>query len=405
MAMAFIAPGPSRVSRLTILSAFGPLAAMHAALDRRGIGLPCSAAAFFPDRRADELERAISAAADHYPVLSSRLVWDGDQPLLEVGSGGPTGLSDPLCFRPDDTGIWGYRLTETAAGVWFEAAFVHAVADGPSMLRLLGAVAGELQGRSPEPFRSPARPPPRQKPMAGWLPGFLLEHARGYDGLAAANRCARAGSTFAILPPASAERLQQDAGRSGVAARLGAAAASSLLQQQRGRAEGEVYLNVPISRSAAAPLGGFGFDGSSVRFPLRLSRSDGLDDLAARAGVRLKARIAEGWDLNLARLLDGGGEKRMKFAAVQARKEPDPCLTVSWKPRIKGIGPSHGVSRAACFAAAPTLHLSAHAGEEGLSLSLTTPQEPGARRELLLEIIARLGLDEPGEIHELAALV
>ena len=402
--MAFFAYDPTRVSRLSILSAFGPLAAMHAALDRRGIGLPCSVAALFPDRRIDELERAISAAADHFPVLSSRLAWDGDQPLLEIGSGGPTGLSDPLCFRPDDKGVWGYRLSETAAGVWMSAAFVHAVADGPSMLRLLGAIAGELQGRPPEPFRSPARPPPRQKPMAGWLPGFLLEHARTYDGLAAANRSAKAGSTFAILPPTAAERLQQDAGRSGVAARLAAAAASSLLEQQRGRAEGEVYLNVPISRSAAAPLGGFGFDGSSVRFPLRLARGDGLDALAARAGVRLKARIAEGWDLNLARLLSGSAEKRMKFAAVQAHKEPDPCLTISWKPRIKGIGPSHGVTRAACFAAAPTLHLSAHAGEEGLSLSLTTPQEPRARRALLLEIISRLHLEEPDDVHELADL-
>ncbi len=95
----------------------------------------------------------------------------------------------------------------------------------------------------------------------------------------------------------------------------------------------------------------------------------------------------------------------MQFAGVQARKEPDSCLTISWKARIGGIGPSHGVTRAACFAAAPTLHLSAHAGEEGLSLSLTTPQEPGARRELLLNIIDRLRLDEPGEVHELADLL
>ena len=387
-----------------ILEAFGPLAAMHAALDQAGVGLPCSSAAYFPGRREGELGQAIGRVAAGMPVLTSRMRWHGERPMLQLQAGGPTHLADPLAFRPDDTGVWGYRLAEEGGGVWLVAAFAHAAADGPSMLRFLSAVARELDGASPPAAASAAKPPTRRLPMAAWLPGFLLEHARSYDGLSPANRRPQSGASFTLLPPAAAERLQLDARGTGAAARLAAAAASCLLEQQRGRAEGLVYLNVPISRTGTAALGGFGFDGSSVRLPLRLSRRQGLDALAMRAGEGLKARIDHGWDLNLLRFLSGPPWQRQRFAAVQARKPPDPCLTISWKGRREGLGKPHGVSRVACFAAAPTLHLSAHVSDGGLSLSLTSPQAQNARQELLSVIAERLALGRPAQIHELSDL-
>ena len=393
------------VGTLDILTTFGPLAAMHAALERQGIGQACSTAAYFPRQRAEEVHGAVSRVAARLPVLSSRMIWRGDQPLLILGAGEATRLGDPLTFRADGTGIWGYRLAEDSGGAWLVAAFAHAGADGLSMLRFQAAVAAELNGQASPASADPARAPKRQRPMALWLPGFLLEHARTYDGLDPANRQSACGACFAILPLDAAERLQQAARGSGVAARLAAAAASAFVEQQHGRAEGEVYLNVPISRGGAASLRGFGFDVGSVRLPLRLSPGQGLDALAQRAGERLRARIEQGWDLNLSRLLAGSPGRRMKFAAIQARKPPDPCFTISWKGRRDGIGARHGVGAIACFAAAPTLHLSGHLTDDGLSLSLTSPQALDARRALLVQIMDRLGLGPPAEVHELADLV
>ena len=387
-----------------ILETFGPLAAMHAALERQGIGLPCSAVGFFPARRAEALHRAVGRVAARLPVLTSGMAWRGDRPLLRLGAGGPAPMAAPLDFRAHETGVWGYRLTEDGAGVWLVGAWAHAAADGPSMLRFLAAVACELDGAAPPPPGHAPRPAARRQAMAAWLPAFVLEHARRYDGILPANRVAAPGACFAILPPEAAERLGRDAGRSGVAGRLAAATAACLLEQQRGRAEGEVYLNLPIARGGTAALGGFGFEGSSLRLPLRLSRREGFEAAAADAGQRLRRRAEQGWDLNLLRFLSGPASRRMRFASIQARKPPDPCLTISWKGRREGIGGAHGLTRAACFAAAPTLHLSAHTSAEGLSLSLSTPQARGARRELLLRILDRLGLGQPAEIHELADL-
>ncbi len=402
--MAFTTADPSQ-GALDILTAFGPLAAMHAALERQGIGLPCSSAAHFPGWRAEQLDQAIGRVAARLSVLNSRLVWRGDQPVLELGGGGPTHLSDPLAFRPDETGVWGYRLSEDQDGVRIVAAWAHAVADGPSMLGFLSALAHELNGEPPPSAAIIARACRRQQSMAAWLPGFLLEHAKAYDGLDPANRAPRVGASFAILPPAAAERLREDSRGPGATARLASAAASCLMEQQRGRSHGEVYLNVPISRGAPAALGGFGFEGSSVRLPLRLSPRLGIETLAALAGKRLRTRIDHGWDLNLLRFLSGPASRRMKFAAVQARRPPDSCLTISWKGWRNDLGARHGVRQVACFAAAPTLHLSGHASEDGLSLSLSTPQASDARRGLLGEICARLGLGRAIEIRELADIV
>ena len=387
-----------------ILEAFGPLAAMHAALERQGIGLPCSAVGFFPARRAEALHLAVARVAARLPVLTSGMAWQGDRALLRLAAGGPAPLSAPMDFRADETGVWGYRLTEDGDGVWLVGAWAHAAADGPSMLRFLAAVACELNGERRQWDGDKPRPPSRRQAMAAWLPGFVLEHARRYKGLNPENRLARPGACFAILPPDAAERLDRDSRRSGVAGRLAAATAACLLEQQRGRADGEVYLNVPIARGGAAALAGFGFEGSSLRLPLRLSRGQGFEAAAVDAGERLRRRIEQGWDLNLLKFLSGPASRRMKFASIQASKPPDPCLTISWKGRREGIGAAQGLIRVACFAAAPTLHLSAHVSDEGLSLSLSTPQARGARRELLLQILERLGLGQPAEVRELADL-
>ena len=57
------------------------MSAMHAAMDRLGTGMPCGLVARFAGKTIAEVEAAIEAACQRFPVLQRRLVW------LELASG------------------------------------------------------------------------------------------------------------------------------------------------------------------------------------------------------------------------------------------------------------------------------------------------------------------------------
>src|SRR5262249_26665499 len=129
----------------TITRLFGPLASMHAALDKMGAGTPCALVARFEGRSVAEVERAITAARARFPVLQASLLWRNSTasliPIQPAVPGEHADLEPLLSFSPGaDGGVWRYRLSQDGRDVWLKAAWAHAVADGLSMLRFLRTV-------------------------------------------------------------------------------------------------------------------------------------------------------------------------------------------------------------------------------------------------------------------------
>jgi Coenzyme Q (ubiquinone) biosynthesis protein Coq4 len=173
-------------ARMDICRTFGPLAAMHVALDREGIGMPCGVVACFADKNEREVESAIAIARHRFPVLQTRLEWQNGRPVLEPGASAncDRGAKPLLDFSASESGeIWRYRLIRDGRNTWLQATWMHGAADGLSMLRFMQAIAavsGDVP-YVPEP-RVPRQPRDQQRFLA-WLPAFLLDQRRNYVGL------------------------------------------------------------------------------------------------------------------------------------------------------------------------------------------------------------------------------
>ena len=393
---------------IDIVRSFGSLASMHAALDRIGMGMPCGIVARFPDRDTADVEAAIAFARHRFPVLQTRLAWPNGRPvLMDAGAAIPVrdrGTGPLLDFAVATDGEpWRYRLIRDGADVWLQAVWLHAVADGLSMLRFLHAVEASLAGASYQPSAREPRRAERRRPLGTWLPGFLLDQQRDYVAMTSRSQ-AVAGTSWLVVPPATRDHVL-GAANAACGGGLGwlAAAAARAFGEQEGQARGDVLLNVPIARGDATALGGFGFGVGSLRFPLRLRAGTPMADLAAEIARRTRRAAATGWDRNLERLLGTDPARHARFARIQAERTADPNITISWKGTHPAIG-AHGARDIACFAAAPTLHVSAHADARGLSLSVTSHQSTGQRTLLLQRIADHLGCGDERTTHALDAI-
>jgi hypothetical protein len=285
--------------------------------------------------------------------------------------------------------------------VWLQAVWGHALADGLSMLRFLEAVSAEMGGSPHAEYERPQREPARQQPFLAWFPRFLREQRGNYVSMPE-RRSASPDVSWLIASPRDRDRVL-DAGAMACGGMLGwlAAAAAKAFAETREQPNGEVLLNVPIQRSALAQTSGFGFGVGSLRFPVRLDAGGTMELLADRIMRRMKTLGEAGWDRNLERLLSRNPSRHRRFAAIEAKRPPDPNLTVSWKGLHDRIGADNGPKDVACFAAAPTLHVSAHADANGLSVSVTSRQSEQDRRRLLERIAEHLGCAPGYSVHDL----
>ena len=67
---------------LDLANVFGPMSAMHAAMDKLGVGMPCGLIARFQGRGVAEVAAAIAEATRHFPLLGLRLAWVDHRPVL-----------------------------------------------------------------------------------------------------------------------------------------------------------------------------------------------------------------------------------------------------------------------------------------------------------------------------------
>ena len=183
-----------------------------------------------------------------------------------------------------------------------------------------------------------------------------------------------------------------------------AAAVALAFADQQGRSGGDIFLNVPIARDDLAQTNGFGFGLGSLRFPVRLQENASMTVLASAISRRLQQLANRGWDRNLERLLGPNPARHARFARIEAGRSTDPNITISWKGHHATLGADGGPRDVACFAAAPTLHVSAHSDARGLSLSVTSRQNAAERRALLLRIARQLGCQAELAVRELDAL-
>jgi hypothetical protein len=386
-----------------IATLFGPLASMHAALDRIGAGMPCALAARFEHRHVAEVEHAIEAALDCFSVLQSRLVWRGSRaslaPLAALARDRHSTAEPLLSFSSGADGqVWRYRLSQSGSDVWLKAVWAHAVADGLSMLRFLRTVNACLSN-TPLPIQEPApRRVIRVQPMTGWLTGFLLDQRRRYVSIAAEPRHCVGATWFTASPGERDRLLAQARSRDGFAGWLAAAALLSVAEQQD-RPRGKVLLNVPIVRDRLKHMGGFGFGVGSLILPVALDADD-TGALARRISARLRAMAESGWDENLQRFLGTDPRRHIRFARIQRRRRSSPAVTVSWKG-FQHLGAGDGLRDVACCAASSAMHISSHADRNGLSISVASRQSR-AERVAFLELVAqRLECSPAGPFFDL----
>lgn len=391
---------------LDVVAAVGPLAAMHAALDREGVGLPCGVTALFEGCDAAELEQAVALAAQQFPILRMRLEWLDGRPVLRptdacAAAGGTAG--GILAYAADGANSsWRYEIRACAQGSWFTAIFAHAIADGLSMLRLLSAIAAAVRGQAVPAFFAQPRPPLRRMPKWLWYIGFFVNQTRRYERLGAKERAAAPGVAWVNLGPGARDALlaQARAQKCGMAALLAAAAATCFCTRPERRGC-RVHLNIPISRGISGRFADFNSDARSLLLPVKVRPGESVPALARRIAGRTAEMTAQGWDFHFFDFLGPDPARHLRFAKVEARLGLDPFITVSWKGMWDLFGGEDGVRHAACFGVAPVLHVSAHADASGLSVSLTSWQVPGARVGLLRQMLEVMRVEGVAEVREI----
>ena len=382
---------------IDIVDMFGPMAGMHAAFDRLGAGMPCGLAARLIGVAPVEVESAIDDLLDAFPILRSGLAWRAERPVLalpgpEGGGVSPRTAAVSLDQLFNGAGpIWRYALHQDRGDTWFSAVWAHASADGLSMLGFLDALAARLHGRTlpPSPRDRTAVGTPR--PLATWLPRFLIERKLPYLRVAGLGGAAGV-SWLSLSPEATAEVLEAAAEQGvGVAARLSAAAALVCAQAATGRFPPRVCINLLVARPPAPGAERFGFSVGSLLIPTPVTRDATLAGLAAHIDGRQRRMRQEGWDLQLERLIGRDPVRHLRFAALETRGVADPRINISWKgvhPELAGGGRARDI---ACFSRGAGAHLSAHVDANGLSLSLSSTQSAADREALLIGVATTLG--------------
>jgi hypothetical protein len=390
-----------------LIETFGPLSAMHAAMDKLGAGMPCGLAVRFVGKTTAEVEGAVAAACRRFPVLHRQLVWLGAHAALAVPDAPfpvPSSQSAlSLSFKTDPAKPWWrYRLMADGEDVWLVAVWAHAAADGPSMLRFVQAIGAVMNRASiaslpgPPPDGMPPRSPAR------WLLRFVFEHhLLRYVRLREGGR--PPGVAWLTVPLAPSillcERARSECGS--VSAWLGAAA-SLAFRKQQGAPAGRVLLNLPVTRDHLEPFGGFGFGSGSLIMSIKPDVSEPLPSVARRIAARQKTMIEQGWDANFARFLSGNPKRHLRFAALHARGLSAPMITVSWKGDGWRFGGKDNIRDIACFAKSTAVHVSSHLDQNGLSVSVTSSQSAAAREDLLRRIVVELGAVATGKVLTLS---
>jgi hypothetical protein len=375
---------------------------MHAAMDRRGIGMPCGLVARFAGKTTADVETAIEAACQRFPVLQRRLVWLGSGPAL-VLSDPPLPIRDSrselsLGLRTDFTERWWrYRLVADGGDVWLMGIWAHAAADGPSMLRLLQTIGAVLRRTSVPSF--PITPVDRipRRSLLSWFPRFAIEQHLHYVHLSEQGHPPGV-AWLTVSPELSASLCAQARKECGsFGAWLGAAACTGFREQQ-GAPNGRVLLNLPIINDRHERFGGFGFGSSSVIMSLKPKEKEPLPVVARGIAVRQRQMIDQGWHANFERFLGNNPKRHLRFAALRARNKSAPMVTVSWKGDGWRLGDKDGIGDVACFANSTTVHVSSHVDQNGLSVSVTSAQSPATREDLLRRIIIKLGANPLGKV-------
>ena len=170
---------------LDLVETFGPMSAMHAALERMGVGMPCGLVARFQGRTASEVESAIEIARLRFPVLQRGVAWLGCRPALvavdPLRQGQVRTLELPLGLRSElDGPLWRYAVIQDGDDVWLMAVWAHAAADGTSMLRFAETISAAVAHLPVPHFEIRSRRPLSRRSMAGWLMRFLIEHHLSY---------------------------------------------------------------------------------------------------------------------------------------------------------------------------------------------------------------------------------
>jgi len=267
--------------------------------------------------------------------------------------------------------------------------FSHAVADGGSMLRLIGEVERRLGRAAGGAPREPAARP-RRPASFSWLSGFLGERLKSHLVLAPDGLGPMGASWFRTSPEDRdllVARARTACGR--VLPFISAAAALATLELS-GERRGRVSLNIPILRSEAS---GFGFGVGSLLFGQEVAPGSDTEGLARRLAARIERLSAGGWDGGLEWFLGSNPRRHREFARIRARSPADPTINVSWKGFDRELGGPGGAQDVACFAAAPTGHVSAHADRGGLSVSFTAPRSRAVREAFLNILARRLGIE------------
>lgn len=378
------------MDQLDICSTFGPMASMHAALDAAGCGMPCAVSARYEGLEPSALEQHLVAAAAQFPVLGARLVWMGERPTLQAGTGAPIAASAPLDFSAVDAPLtWRAIVWPAERGAGLTAVFSHAMADGASMLRLVSEIERRL-GRNDLPA-PPGRSAHSRRPAAlPWLSDFLIEQQRPHLAPWPDRGGPMGASWFRISPDERDRVIARARSACGRVVPFLAAAAALAAAELAASGRRRVSLNIPIARPGGHA---FGFGVGSLLFGQEVTSSLDTADLARRLAARIAPMSAKGWDGGLDWFLGPNPRRHRSFARIRARSPADPAINVSWKGFHRRLGGPGGALDVACFAAAPTAHVSAHADLGGLSISLTAPRPPAAREAFLQVLAKRLGLD------------
>jgi hypothetical protein len=374
------------------------MSAMHAAMDKLGVGMPCGLIARFQERSVAEIEVAIAEARHQFPVLGLRLAWVDHRPVLAIAvqtcGNLDAALANSLFLKSNSNGpLWRYRAVQDGQDTWLSAIWNHAAADGPSMLRFLETI-GAIMARHPvHHFKTSRRPLVRRRSMARWLVRFLFEQSRRYVRPTKEN-LHPPGVTWCTVAPNRTDWLREMARAEcgSFAAWLAAASCMAFCQQQNG-STGRVLLNLPIHRGGVERFGGFGFSAGSLLMPVKLDSHSSLPTVAGRISKRLREMIDEGWDENFERFLGNEPKRHLRLASLHARGLSTPVLSVSWKGSHWHVGGTDGIRDVACFAVSSVAHISGHIDRNGLSVSVASTQSPDAREVLLQRVISLLGAE------------
>lgn len=390
---------PALIDAIDLIKTFGPLSGVHAAMAAQGVGMPCGIVARFQDTDSDQVEAAIEKTRDAFPILDRQVAWNNFRPVLvkaDTASQLTKGATIESLFALDCSS-WRYRVLQHGTDTWFAAIWPHAMADGPSMLRFLEAVATTIANRPCPSYQYQRRRQIEHQPLAEWVVRFLINQSRRY--LRPSEQRLPPGVAWCTLQREYSLKLIENsrAERASAASRLAAAACIALCEQKC-VTESRVLLNIQIERSGLENLGGFGFAAGSLLIPVKVKRDCPLPVLARSIFERLSSLIDRGWDRNFDRFLGSGPRRHHWFARLHASGRSAPIVSLSWKGSHWELGCQDKIRDIACFALSSTLHISAHLDWTGMSLSLTSTQSADDRRDLLHRVAHQFSGKMPDRI-------